>query len=99
MNHPNIPKHNPDANVHSVDELMSISNEKLMEKYEKIDEESKPLQIYVSGPEKVNKHKMYNYYREYPSSYIGYYVETNGIDDIEKFINEKNKNKYKGRIM
>ena len=45
------------------------------------------------------KHKMYNYYREYPSSYIGYYVETNGIDDIEKFINEKNKNKYKGRIM
>lgn len=29
--------------------------------YEKIDEESKPLQIYVTGPEKVNKHKMYNY--------------------------------------
>ena len=29
--------------------------------YEKIDEESKPLQIYVSGPEKVNKRKMYNY--------------------------------------
>lgn len=29
--------------------------------YEKIDEESKPLQIYVSGPEKVNKHKIYNY--------------------------------------
>jgi len=29
--------------------------------YEKIDEESKPLQIYVTGPEKVNKYKMYNY--------------------------------------
>ncbi len=29
--------------------------------YEKIDEESKPLNIYVSGPEKVNKRKMYNY--------------------------------------
>lgn len=29
--------------------------------YEKIDEGSKPLQIYVTGPEKVNKHKMYNY--------------------------------------
>ena len=29
--------------------------------YEKIDEDSKPLGIYVSGPEKVNKHKMYNY--------------------------------------
>ena len=24
MNHPNIPKHNPDANIHSVDELMSM---------------------------------------------------------------------------
>ncbi len=29
--------------------------------YEKIDEESKPLQIYVYGPEKINKRKMYNY--------------------------------------
>lgn len=29
--------------------------------YEKIDEESKPLNIYVSGPEKVTKRKMYNY--------------------------------------
>ena len=39
------------------------------------------------------------FYREYPSSYIGYYVETSGIEDIEKFIREKNKNKYKGRFM
>lgn len=29
--------------------------------YEKIDEESKPLNIYVSGPEKVTKRKMYKY--------------------------------------
>lgn len=29
--------------------------------YEKIDEESKPLNIYVSGPETVNKRKIYNY--------------------------------------
>lgn len=29
--------------------------------YVKIDEESKPLNIYVSGPEVVTKHKMYNY--------------------------------------
>ncbi len=29
--------------------------------YEKIDEEDKPLNIYVTGPDKVNKHKMYNY--------------------------------------
>lgn len=29
--------------------------------YEKIDEESKPLNIYVSGPDMVNKRKIYNY--------------------------------------
>lgn len=29
--------------------------------YEKIDEESNPLSIYVSGPDKVNKRRMYNY--------------------------------------
>ena len=29
--------------------------------YEKFDEESNPLNIYVSGPNKVNKRKMYNY--------------------------------------
>lgn len=54
--------------------------------YEKIDEESKPLNIYVSGPEKVNKHKMYNY------DYIGqltmmYSVKEFGliqIKDIKK---------------
>ena len=34
---------------------------------------------------------------EYPSTYIGYYVETSGIDEIEKFILEKNKSKYKRR--
>ncbi len=29
--------------------------------YEKIDEESKPLSVYVSGPKKITKRKMYNY--------------------------------------
>lgn len=29
--------------------------------YEKIDEDSNPINIYVSGPESVNKRKMYNY--------------------------------------
>lgn len=29
--------------------------------YEKIDEESQPLNIYVSGPEKVSRRKMYHY--------------------------------------
>ena len=33
--------------------------------------------------------------REYPTSYVGYYVETFGIEDIEKFIMEKNKARYK----
>lgn len=37
------------------------------------------------------------FYREYPSTYIGYYVEISGIDEIEKFILEKNKSKYKRR--
>ena len=38
------------------------------------------------------------FYKEYPSSYTGYYIETSGIEDIEKFIREKNKSKYKGRF-
>ena len=39
------------------------------------------------------------FYREYPTSYAGYYVETSGIEDIEKYIMEKNKAKYKRRSM
>ena len=39
------------------------------------------------------------FYREYPSNYMGYYIETSGIDDIEKFVLEKNKNKYKRRTV
>ena len=39
------------------------------------------------------------FYREYLSSYRGYYVEISGIEGIEKFIREKNKNKYKRRFM
>ena len=37
------------------------------------------------------------FYRQCLSTYVGYYVETSGIDDIEKFILEKNKNKYRKR--
>lgn len=29
--------------------------------YEKIDEEDEPLNVYVTGPDKVNKHRIYNY--------------------------------------
>ena len=54
--------------------------------YEKIDEEDKPLNIYVTGPDVVNKRKMYNY------DYIGqltmmYSAKTFGliqIKDIKK---------------
>ena len=38
-----------------VDHILSYTE------YEKIDEDDKALNIYVSGPEKVNKRKMYNY--------------------------------------
>ncbi len=40
-----------------------------------------------------------SFQREYPSSYMGYYVETFGIEDVEKFIREKNKDKYKRRFI
>ena len=38
---------------------------------------------------------MFDFYRTYPTTYKGYYVETQGIDDIEKYVLEKNKSKYK----
>lgn len=44
--------------------------------YEKIDEESKALGIYVSGPEVVNKHKMYNY------DYIGQLTMMYGVKEF-----------------
>lgn len=54
--------------------------------YEKIDEESKPLNVYVSGPEIVTKRKMYNY--GYPGCLTFMYnAKTMGliqIKDIKK---------------
>lgn len=44
-------------------------------------------------------HEGISYSREFPSAYIGYYVETSGIDDIEKFVLEKNKSKYRKRAI
>lgn len=38
---------------------------------------------------------MFDFYRPYSTTYKGYYVETQGIDDIEKYVLEKNKSKYK----
>ena len=56
-----------------------------------------PNIVWFSTEKNYDSHSFF--FREYPSSYIGYYVETSGIEDIEKFIREKNKNKYKGRFM
>ena len=52
---------NPDKLEHQINFMNKHGYTLSYTEYEKIDEESKPLQIYVSGPEKVNKHKMYNY--------------------------------------
>ena len=52
---------NPDKLEHQINFMNKHGYTLSYTEYEKIDEESKPLNIYVSGPEKVNKHKMYNY--------------------------------------
>lgn len=62
--------------------------------YEKIDEEDKPLNIYVSGPEIVNRRKMYNY------DYIGqltmmYSVKHFGVIQIKDI---KKNNDYAIRL-
>lgn len=60
---------------------------------EKLSQENKDI-VWFSTE---NNHGMYSFYREYPSNYVGYYVETTDIKDIEKFVYEKNKEKYRGR--
>lgn len=52
---------NPDKLEHQINFMNKHGYTLSYTEYEKIDEESKPLRIYVSGPEKVNRHKMYNY--------------------------------------
>ena len=52
---------NPEKLEHQIGFMNKYGYTLSYTEYEKIDEESKPLQIYVSGPEKVNKRKMYNY--------------------------------------
>ena len=77
---------NPDKLEHQINFMNEHGYTLSYTEYEKIDEGSKPLQIYVSGPEKVNKRKMYNY------DYIGqltmmYSAEKFGliqIKDIKK---------------
>ena len=60
---------------------------------EKLSQENKDI-VWFSTE---NNHGMYSLYREYPSNYAGYYVETTDIKDIEKFVYEKNKEKYRRR--
>lgn len=51
----------PDKLKHQI-EFMNKNGYKLsFTEYEKIDEESNKIGIYVSGPDKVNRRKMYNY--------------------------------------
>ena len=51
----------PEKLEHQIDFMDKNGYSLSFTEYEKIDEESKPLNIYVSGPDKVNKRKMYNY--------------------------------------
>ncbi len=54
--------------------------------YEKIDEDDKPLNIYVSGPDVVNKHKMYryDYIGQLTMMYSAKYFGLIQIKDIKK---------------
>lgn len=51
----------PEKLAHQVDFMKKNGYSLSYTEYEKIDEKSNPLNIYVSGPEIVNKRKMYNY--------------------------------------
>ena len=51
----------PDKLQHQIDFMVSNGYSFSYTDYEKIDEESNPLGIYVTGPKKVNKAKMYCY--------------------------------------
>lgn len=56
----------PEKLKHQIDFMKKNGYTLSYTEYEKIDEESNPLNIYVTGPQKVNKRKMYNY------DYIGH---------------------------
>ena len=40
----------------------------------------------------------YSFFMDYPINYKGYYVETKGIDDIEKYVLTKNKSGYRRKF-
>lgn len=51
----------PEKLEHQIDFMKKNGYSLSFTEYEKIDEDSIPLNIYVTGPSKVNKHDIYNY--------------------------------------
>ena len=86
----------PEKLEHQIDFMNKNGYSLSFTEYEKIDEDSKPLNIYVSGPDKVNKRKIYNY------DYIGqltmmYSTKVFGLIQI-KDIKKNNENLAKYRV-
>ena len=84
------------------DELKDIKNKKIYvfsdfdvsEEMCSLSQENDSI-VWFSTENSAHYGGMFDFYRPYPTTYKGYYVETQGIDDIEKYVLEKNKSKYK----
>ena len=84
------------------DELKDIKNKKIYvfsdfdvsEEMCSLSQENDSI-VWFSTENSAHYGRMFDFYRPYPTTYKGYYVETQGIDDIEKYVLEKNKSKYK----
>ena len=84
------------------DELKAIKNKKIYvfsdfdvsEEMCSLSQENDSI-VWFSTENSAHYGGMFDFYRPYPTTYKGYYVETQGIDDIEKYVLEKNKSKYK----
>ena len=84
------------------DELKDIKNKKIYvfsdfdvsEEMCSLSQENDSI-VWFSTENSAYYGRMFDFYRPYPTTYKGYYVETQGIDDIEKYVLEKNKSKYK----
>lgn len=84
------------------DELKDIKNNKIYvfsdfdvsEEMCSLSQENDSI-VWFSTENSAHYGGMFDFYRPYPTTYKGYYVETQGIDDIEKYVLEKNKSKYK----
>ena len=84
------------------DELKDIKNKKIYvfsdfdvsEEMCSLSQENDSI-VWFSTENSAHYGGMFDFYRPYPTTYKGYYVETQGIDDIVKYVLEKNKSKYK----